>query len=81
MREPAMIIRAAGSPIETKELLKARRYSWNAEGRVWQRMLPKRDLEAEHAWLAEHVYRGPSRAQTADIPLHARFRRLEHEGG
>ena len=75
MREPSVLVRAVGSAIETKDLLKARRYQWNAAARVWQRTIPRRDLGAEEAWLAESVYRGKSRATVTELPVHARFRR------
>jgi DNA polymerase-3 subunit epsilon len=75
MREPSVLVRAVGSAIETKDILKARRYQWNAAARVWQRTIPRRDLEAEEAWLAEAVYRGKSRATVTELPVHARFRR------
>jgi DNA polymerase III subunit epsilon len=80
MREPSVLVRAVGSAIETKDLLKARRYQWNAPARVWQRTIPRRDLEAEEAWLAETIYRGKSRATVTELPVHARFRRGEGEG-
>lgn len=79
MREPAVMIRAVGSAMETKDLLKARRYQWNPQQRVWQRTIAKSDLEAEDAWLSEHVYRGKSRAQSQELAIHARFRRGEED--
>jgi DNA polymerase-3 subunit epsilon len=79
MREPAVLVRAVGSAMETKDLLKARRYQWNPQQRVWQRTIAKSDLEAEDAWLAEHVYRGKSRAQSQELAIHARFRRGEED--
>jgi len=80
MREPSVLVRAVGSAIETKDLLRERRYTWNPGARVWQRIVPKRELEAEQAWLAETIYRGKSRATAAELPVHARFRRGEGDG-
>jgi DNA polymerase-3 subunit epsilon len=79
MREPAVLVRAVGSAIETKDVLKARRYQWNPQARAWQRTVAKSDLEGEEAWLAEHVYRGRGRPQSRELPIHARFRRGEED--
>lgn len=49
---------AAGSPFDTKDLLKARGYRWNPEARVWWCDVPEGDLDDEHAWLREQVYGG-----------------------
>lgn len=50
-------LRAIGAPFESKDLLKARGYRWDAEGRVWTCSLPSEDrLEAELAWLKAEVY-------------------------
>lgn len=57
-REPSLRIWATGSRIETKDLLKARGYRWEAEKRVWYRDLAAADREAELAWLKESVYGG-----------------------
>jgi len=80
MREPSILVRATGSAIETKDLLRARRYTWNAAAKVWQRVIAKKDLDDEQAWLAETIYRGRSRATTTELPVHGRFRRGEGEG-
>jgi len=48
---------AVGAPFESKDLLKARGYRWDAQARVWSVRLGSSDgLRAEREWLAEHVY-------------------------
>jgi DNA polymerase-3 subunit epsilon len=53
---------AEGSPIATKDVLKARRYRWNpgTDGRpkAWYRDLDAGQKDAELAWLTEHVFAG-----------------------
>jgi DNA polymerase-3 subunit epsilon len=59
--EPEIEISAVGSPFESKDILRANGYRWDAERRVWRkRVLPGR-LEAERTFLAADVYKGSSR--------------------
>lgn len=55
-------ISAVGTPIETKDLLKARGYRWfngsNTRPKTWFRDVSEGEVEAEQAWLREHAYRG-----------------------
>ena len=52
-------LRATGSPFESKDLLKARGYRWDADAKVWTCSLPdEKRLEAELAWLKAEVYGG-----------------------
>jgi DNA polymerase-3 subunit epsilon len=56
-RQPAYRLSATGAPFEAKDRLKARRYRWNSEQRVWQtRVGGEAALEAELDWLREQVY-------------------------
>jgi DNA polymerase-3 subunit epsilon len=59
-REPSLRIWATASPFETKDVLKARGYRWEADRKVWYRDLGAADQEAEIAWLKETVYSGKS---------------------
>ena len=57
-------LRATGAPFEAKDLLKARGYRWDAEGRVWFCSLPSEErLDAELAWLKAEVYGGRRQAR------------------
>jgi DNA polymerase-3 subunit epsilon len=56
-REPSYRLSATNAPFDSKDLLKARGYRWNADQRVWQTRLSDGDaLKAECAWLKEHAY-------------------------
>jgi DNA polymerase-3 subunit epsilon len=56
-REPSYRLSATNAPFDSKDLLKARGYRWNADQRVWQTRLSDGDaLKAERAWLKEHAY-------------------------
>ena len=51
------IVKAFGSPFETKDKLKARGYRWDAEARVWYTAVKSAEaLEAEAEWLKAQVY-------------------------
>lgn len=70
-RRGTVRIWAEGSPIETKDLLKARHYRWNpgTDGRpkAWHRELPVDEQAAEMAWLFANVYGGARRELRTDI--------------
>lgn len=55
------VIKAFGSPFETKDKLKARGYRWDAEAKVWFTAVQSADaLEAEADWLKTQIYGGRS---------------------
>jgi DNA polymerase-3 subunit epsilon len=52
-------LQANQAPFETKDLLKARGYRWNAEQKVWQiRLADETQLASEYEWLKVSVYGG-----------------------
>lgn len=55
-------ISAVGTPIETKDLLKARGYRWfngsTTRPKTWFRDVSEGEVESEQAWLREHAYGG-----------------------
>lgn len=63
-RKPTVRLRAQGSPIETKELLKARRYRWSGRRRCWYIDLDEDQIEIERTFLSEAIYRRP----ISDLP-------------
>ena len=71
---------AFGSPFETKDLLKARGYRWDAGRKVWYRDLADGQLEQERTWLAEKVYqeelrrRGKVRLRVTYVTARERYR-------
>jgi len=55
------IVKAFGSPFETKDKLKARGYRWDSEARVWSTAVKSAEaLDAEAEWLKAQVYGGRS---------------------
>jgi DNA polymerase-3 subunit epsilon len=53
------IVKAFGSPFETKDKLKARGYRWDAEARVWYTAVKSAEaLDVEAEWLKSEVYAG-----------------------
>ena len=75
---------ACDSPIPTKDVLRRRGYRWNGgeDGRpkAWWREVPEPALDAESAWLAEHVYGGRPRhrVQLLDARLRYSAREPDH---
>jgi DNA polymerase-3 subunit epsilon len=58
---------AVHSPFETKDVLRARGYRWSGNDgtppKTWCREIPSTDVDAELAWLREHVYTNGRAAQ------------------
>jgi DNA polymerase-3 subunit epsilon len=53
------VVKAFGSPFETKDKLKARGYRWDGESKVWYTAVKSAEaLDAEAAWLKSEVYGG-----------------------
>ena len=75
-REPSLRVWATGSPFESKDVLKARGYRWEAEKRVWYREIAAAEREAELAWLKETVYGGKS----ASVELETFDARVRYSG-
>ena len=72
-RAPWILVSADGSPIETKDLLKERRYTWSVTRRVWQRIIRGDQRTDEEAWLAATIYGGRSFASFREIRPTERF--------
>lgn len=68
-------LQATGAPFETKDLLKARGYRWQAEQRVWATRLKDEDaLAAECQWLKAHVYGGrAARVLVETLPADVKY--------
>ena len=63
-RKPTVRLWAQGSPIETKDLLKARSYRWSGRRRCWYVDLDEQQIEIERTFLSETVFR----RAVADLP-------------
>lgn len=55
-RKPTVRLWAKGSPIETKDLLKARSYRWSGRRRCWYIDLDEDQLEVERMFLGQQIY-------------------------
>lgn len=67
-KKPTFQIFALSSPFDSKDLLKARSYRWDGNARTWWKEIDPKDLAAETEWLENHVYLGPFRGKTLEIP-------------
>jgi DNA polymerase-3 subunit epsilon len=57
--EPSYRLQATGAPFSAKDLLKARGYRWDGEGKVWHtRLGGDAALQAECEWLQDAVFPG-----------------------
>ena len=65
--EPSYRIWALDSPFESKDVLKARGYRWDAPRRCWHRTLDRDAAAAEAPWLKENVYGGRSREVEIEV--------------
>ncbi|MCX6105967.1 MAG: 3'-5' exonuclease [Proteobacteria bacterium] len=65
--EREYLIRAVGSPFESKDILRQRGYRWDPDNRVWSKVLGETALIAERQFLQEEVYKGRGSAQETEI--------------
>ena len=73
-RTPAYLVEAVGSPYETKDRLRLRRYKWHNPTKTWWKIVPGEALEEERAWLAAEVYGGRNGARERRIEPKDRFK-------
>jgi DNA polymerase-3 subunit epsilon len=77
---PSFKLSATGSPFESKDVLKARGYRWDAEAKVWGCALATESaLDEELAWLSQAVY-GGRRASVDVEPLDGTVRYSARQG-
>jgi len=67
--EPHFRLFAVGSPFETKDILRQRRFRWDAEKRCWYKDLLQSDLAGEKSFLCEKVYGGKDKSITEEIEI------------
>jgi DNA polymerase-3 subunit epsilon len=76
-RATGVRIYAAGSPFETKDILRQRGYRWNpgddGQPKAWFIDLDAAAMDVELAWLQEHVFHRPVRLPTHKITPFNRF--------
>lgn len=76
-RRHTVMVRAANSPFDTKELLKARNYQWDpgtpGRAKAWQKEVAEDALDAELAWLRETIYKGKGAPETVKLTARTRY--------
>lgn len=72
---PSFKLSATGSPFESKDVLKARGYRWDAEAKVWGCSLAtEMAMEEELVWLAQAVYGGRNASvEVESLDSHVRY--------
>lgn len=78
-REPSYRLWATGSDFDTKDMLKARQYRWDAEERCWWIEVDSAGVEGELVWLKTAVYGGRSAAVDVEM-LDAKVRHSGRAG-
>ncbi|MDR3559571.1 MAG: 3'-5' exonuclease [Candidatus Pacebacteria bacterium] len=66
-KRPVARVIANRSPFESKDLLKARKYNWDNQNRVWHKTIYKDELDQEVKWLESFVYLGSFGGMVQDI--------------
>lgn len=61
------LVSAVGAAFETKDILRARGYRWNAESRVWAKLILEDELAAERQFMREDIYKGEPRHREEEI--------------
>ncbi len=65
---------ALNAPFDNKDKLKERGYRWAAERKIWNSILPQKELAKEVDWLQEHVYQArPFKLELEQIDALHRF--------
>lgn len=74
-QNPGYRLQATAAPFDAKDLLKARGYRWNAEGKVWHTLLADEALlQAECDWLKTAVYGNrAARVQVEKLDARVKF--------
>ena len=67
--KPTYKIIALNSDFDKKDLLKARRYIWNAPKRYWWKNLTSEEVDNEKEWMASHIYNGDFQGRIDEIAL------------
>lgn len=73
-REPSTIVSALYSAFETKDILKAAQYRWEANQKCWTKEVPNSAIEAEVRFLEEKVYSGKFKGKLSEIQPVDRFK-------
>ena len=60
VRQSKSLVKATGAPFDVKDDLRSRGYRWNADARVWQKVIEDALLKEELAWLIEYNTPNPT---------------------
>ena len=55
-KKPMCLIEATHAKYEFKNILKKRRYRWNADNKVWYTFVKNDEIDDERLWLTDNVY-------------------------
>ncbi len=55
-KKPMCLIEATHAKYEFKNILKKRRYRWNADNKVWYTFVKNNEIDDERLWLTDNVY-------------------------
>lgn len=80
LHQKSYTIYALGSPFDTKDILKAKGYRWNADKKCWHTTLSGDDaIKSEVVWLKEYVYN--NRPAKVEIEVHTPITRFSNRAG
>ena len=67
--KPTYRIVALNSDFDKKDLLKERRFRWNAPQKYWWKNLLAEEVDNEKEWMATHIYNGDFKGRVVEIAL------------
>ncbi len=67
--EREIVIKAVGSPFESKDKLRTRRYRWDPDQRYWYKVVSESKLAEERTFLAAEIYGGRARHVEEEVTL------------
>ncbi len=72
-QNPSILVRATGSPYESRIPLKENRFRWDPGRRVWEKTIDPKDLDEMKTWLQDKVYPARMLAEFIEISPKERF--------
>jgi len=77
-KRPTARVIASRSPFDSKDHLRAKKYTWDALNKFWHKSIYKDELEAEMKWLETTVYNGAFLGQVQEIQVVDNFKDVAH---
>lgn len=75
-KKPTILVSALYAPYDMKDLLKNRNYRWDAQNRVWSKIIYKDQYEVEIQWLTDNIYSGNFKGSLLEIQPINSFKNL-----